>query len=113
MPTISHLSIYHNTDSGSAHSHIAKLRVGPDKEWDLGWKFIGRTNSNESHTHFSLFPLAQLTVTQANEIPPSPYFIAQAKGSGLWSDSHFFYNESQLASLQMFYNSQKLFSPLS
>ena len=65
--TISHLSIYHNTDNGSAHSHLAKLRVGQDKELDLEWS---RTNSNESQTHFSLFPLAQLRVTQGNERPP-------------------------------------------
>ena len=65
--TISHSSIYHNTDSGSPHSHLARLRVGPDKDWDLEWS---RTNSNESQTHFLLFPLAQLRVTQGNEIPP-------------------------------------------
>lgn len=36
---------------GLAHSQLAKLRVGPEKEWDLEWS---RTkNSNESHTHFS------------------------------------------------------------
>ena len=64
--TISHLSIYHNTDSGSAHSHYAKLRVGPDKDWDLEWS---RTNSNESQTHFSLFPLAQLRLRVTVKYP--------------------------------------------
>ena len=58
---------------------VVKLRVGPDKEWDLGRKFIGRTNSNEYHTRFLLFPLAQLTVTHANEIPPPPILLLRPR----------------------------------
>ena len=37
MPTISQLSIHHNTSSDSAQSNLAILRVGPDKEWDSEW----------------------------------------------------------------------------
>ena len=52
----------------------------PDKEWDLKWS---KTDSSESHTHFSLFPLTQLRVSQANKIPLPLFQIAQAKGSGV------------------------------